>query len=338
MSDWFTKQGGVYVIAEIGVNHDGNVEDAHDLIDVARECGADAVKFQTFDPEAIVSATAVAAPYQREQAGVSTQHELLAQYVLPDSAWAELSSHAREVGIDFMSMIVDRRSLDLVLDADPVAIKLGSGDLTNKPLMEMVAAGGKPVLFSTGMSNFEEVDRAVEWLAPAPWLGVLHCVSSYPAPLDQCNLSAIPLMAERYGIPVGWSDHTVGNVSAIASVALGAHALEKHITLDRGRVGPDHSASADPDGFRQYIQQVRITESCLGDGQKECMPAERVTRDLVRRSWHLVRDVSAGETVTGDMVRLLRPTGGLPPWESPLGRTLVTDGAEGSLLLADHVR
>lgn len=317
-----SERPDLYVIAEAGVNHDGSPDDAHALVDLAADCGADAVKFQTFEPGALVSATARTAEYQRSTTGKSTQRELLADYVLPVPVWAELRDHAAERGIDFLSTAFDLASLDLVCDLGVQALKLGSGELTNKPLLVEVAGRGLPVLCSTGMATEAEVRDAVEWLAPAPGLLLLHCVSSYPAPTDQSNLRALETLRRAFSAPVGWSDHTVGPVSAVAAVALGAAALEKHVTLDRSRVGPDHSASADPAQFAEYVAQVRAAHTALGNGVKVPAPAEAPNAPLVRRSWHAARDLPEGRVLTSADLSLLRPASGLAPAEDLVGRRL----------------
>jgi len=332
-----TDRPPLYVIAEVGVNHDGSVADAHRLVDVAADAGADAAKFQTFDPAALVAADAAAAAYQTANTGVRTQRELLEQYVLPRAAWAELRDHAKDRGIDFLSTAFDLASLDLVCELDVPGLKLGSGELTNRPLLLEVARRGLPVLCSTGMGDEDEVARALEWLAGAPGVLLLHCVSSYPAPVDQANLRAIPAMRERFGRPVGWSDHTLGPVTAVAAVALGAAALEKHITLDTSRSGPDHQASADPAAFAEYVALARSAHAALGDGRKRPVPAEAVNAPLVRRSWHALRDRPAGTVLTAEDVGTLRPAAGLPPAVDVVGRSLARAVRAGQPLSADDL-
>ncbi len=310
------------IIAEAGVNHDGDVTEAHALVDLAADAGADAVKFQTFEPEALVSAEARTARYQTASTEAITQLELLRRYVLPRGAWAELLAHAEERGLAFMSTAFDHASLDLVCELGVTALKLGSGELTNKPLLEDAASRGLPVICSTGMGDEREVVDAVQWLSAAPHLALMHCVSSYPAPLDQANLLAIPAMRRRFDVPVGWSDHTVGEVSAVAAVALGARILEKHITRDTARPGPDHAASADPESFRCYVESVRQASSTLGDGRKRATAAELENVPVVRRSWHARRDLEVGSPVTADDVALLRPAVGLAPSVDVVGRRL----------------
>jgi N-acetylneuraminate synthase/N,N'-diacetyllegionaminate synthase len=332
-----TDRPDLYVIAEAGVNHDGSVPDAHALVDLAADCGADAIKFQTFDPAALVSQTAETAAYQAASTGVATQRELLERLVLPEDAWPELRDHAVERGIDFLSTAFDLGSLDLVCRLGVHALKLGSGELTNKPLLTEVATRGLPVLCSTGMGTEAEVADAVDWLAGAPGLLLLHCVSSYPAPVEQANLRAMVSMRRTFGVPVGWSDHTLGTVTSVAAVALGAAALEKHVTLDRSRPGPDHAASADAEGFTAYVAQVRAAHGALGDGRKAPVPAEAGNVPLVRRSWHATRDLQPGDRLGASDVALLRPATGIAPASEVVGREVSRPVRRGEPLHADDL-
>ncbi len=331
-----------YLVAEAGVNHDGSVADAHALIDLAADAGAEAVKFQTFEPAALVSNTAAAAAYQTARTGATTQAEMLAQYVLPAEAWPELRDHAVERGVDFLSTAFDFASLDLVCGLGVHALKLGSGELTNRTLIEEVGRRGLPVLCSTGMGTMAEVGDALGWLGSSgedsPPVALLHCVSSYPAPLDQANLRAMVSMRERFGVPAGWSDHTVGAVSAIAAVALGAVVLEKHVTLDVTRSGPDHAASAGPETFAAYVEAVRGAHAALGDGSKRPMPAEVENVHVVRRSWHAARDLRAGATLLESDLLALRPEVGVPAAEDIVGRTLAEDVPAGHPVRPAQVR
>lgn len=327
----------LYIIAEVGVNHDGDLADAHALIDVASACGADAVKFQTFKPESLVSGVAEAAPYQQVRAQARSQLELLNRYVLPDSAWTELVAHAHASGIEFLSTAFDSGSLDLVCDLGVRALKLGSGELTNKPLLVEAARRGLPVICSTGMATEAEVADAVEWLSPAPELTLMHCVSSYPAPVEQANLRAIVTMRDRFKVAVGWSDHTVGSVTAVAAVALGARALEKHITLDTQRQGPDHAASADPESFARYVMDARSAHSSLGTGVKTVAPAEEENVGVVRRSWHAARDLRAGERIGAEDIALLRPGRGISPRQDIAGRKVRRPVSLGHFLVEEDL-
>lgn len=309
----------VFVIAEAGVNHNGDPSRAHQLVDLAADCGADAVKFQTFDPGAVVAAQADAAPYQRER-GASTQLDLLRTLVLPVEAWGDLSAHAEERGLTFLSTAFDAASLDLVMALGVDALKIPSGELDNRPFIEQLASAGLPVIISTGLGTLDEVATAVEAAAMAPAVALLHCVTAYPSPIDQSNLLAIPAMRDAFKVPVGWSDHTSNSVTAIAAVALGAAILEKHVTTDRGLDGPDHAASADRESFAEYVRSVREAESALGDGVKRPTEAESANRRHVRRSFHAARPVAAGERLTPASVVLLRPADGLSPSADIVGR------------------
>lgn len=339
---WFDplESPGVYVIAEAGVNHDGSVDDAHRLVDAAADCGADAVKFQTFEPAALTSATGPTAAYQRARTGARTQRELLQAYVLPAGVWPELREHAISRNLDFLSTPFDHASLDLLCALGVPALKLGSGELTNRTLLQAAAGRGLPVLLSTGMGRSEEIARALGWLREggADQLALFHCVSSYPAPLDQANLRAIPRMRADFGVPVGWSDHTIGSVSAIAAVALGAVLVEKHLTLDTTRDGPDHAASADPASFLDYVLSVRGTFDGLGDGVKRPTEAEEPNLAVVRRSWYAVRDLLPGTTIgVGDLIAL-RPESGIGAAEDLVGAVVTRPVAADSPIRPEDLR
>lgn len=332
-----TGRSPLCVIAEAGVNHDGSADEAHRLVELAAEAGADAVKFQTFDPRALVSAAARSAPYQLARGEARTQLELLRGLVLPLEAWPELAAHAADRGLDFFTTPFDTASLDLACELGVPALKLGSGELTDEPFLREAARRGLPVICSTGMGTLAEVAASVGWLAQAPALALMHCVSSYPAPAEQANLRAITTMADTFGLPVGWSDHTVGEVTAVAAVALGASVLEKHLTSDRGRPGPDHAASADPSQLRAYVDAVRLAHAALGDGVKRPAPAEEENRPLVRRSWHALKDLPAGVVLAASDLALLRPADGLAPSVSLRGRRLALAVAAGAPVRAEDL-
>lgn len=326
-----------FVIAEAGVNHDGEVGLAHELVDVAARCGADAVKFQTFRPESLVAAGAAAAPYQRDR-GASTQREMLARLALPRTAWAELASHAADRGLVFLSTPFDVESLETLLEIGVQALKVPSGELDNLELIARTASCGLPVILSTGMGTLDEVAAALEAASVAPGVALLHCVTAYPAPVESSNLRAIPAMAERFRVPLGWSDHTEGYVTAVAAVALGASILEKHFTMDRSRPGPDHAASADPDQLASYVAAVRSAEASLGDGIKRPAASELENVEFARRSYHATRDLHPGEVLGKDDVRLLRPATGLPPGTAVVGRVVAREVPAGQALRPEDLR
>jgi len=326
-----------FLIAEAGVNHNGDVDLAHRLVAVAAAAGADAVKFQTFDPALLVAAGAAAAPYQREATGTASQRALLEGLSLPPGAWRELRDHADDLGLVFLSTAFDLASADLLADLGVPAFKVPSGELTNLPLIAALAGYGRPLLISTGMGTLAEVDAALQAAAAAPARVLFHCVSAYPTPVADSNLRAIATMRARFGVPVGWSDHTQGALTATVAVALGASLIEKHVTLDRALPGPDHAASEDPDGLAAYVAAVRAAEAALGDGVKRPQPSEQPNRVHARRSLHAARDLPAGAVLTGDDVVALRPARGLSPATEVTGLRLARPVAAGAVLTADDV-
>lgn len=326
--------GPALVIAEAGVNHDGSVDAAHALVELAAASGADAVKFQTFQVRAVVSPTAPSATYQRATTGKTDQSRMLEPLVLPDSAWSELERHATQSGLVFLSTPFDIGSAELLAELGIDIAKIPSGELTNIPFLQAISKIFDKVLVSTGMSTMQETERAVATLTPRCSVALMHCISAYPAPADQLNLSAISTLREYFGLPVGWSDHSTGIGSAPIAVALGARVLEKHITLDRSRSGPDHAASADGEVFRRFVESVRMTERMLGNGAKVPQPCEDDVRRVARRSWHVTRALAAGHVISdGDLIAL-RPGFGVSPSEDLMGRRLTVSVAAGTMLEA----
>ncbi len=330
----------VLVIAEAGVNHNGDVNEALKLIDIAARAGADVVKFQTFKAELLASRAAPMADYQKGSVrGSNSQYEMLKQLELDPETHRRLQAHCRSRNVEFMSTPFDEGSVDLLVELGVPAIKVSSGDLTNRLLLEHIAAKAIPVILSTGMATNDEIECAVELLhaGGAADVALMHCVSDYPAEERDANLLAIPALKERFGVPVGWSDHTRGDLTAIVAVGLGATIVEKHITLDRLLPGPDHKASMDPVGFARYVQNIRMACASLGDGIKQPTPSERVMASIVRRSLAAARCISAGETLTRDMVIAIRPGTGMPPGaiDQVLGKRAILDIASNTLLEMD---
>jgi len=305
----------VFIIAEAGVNHDGDVQRAHSLVDVAADAGADAVKFQTFQADALAAADAPRAAYQAGRLGDEpSQHSMLKRLELPHEEWSRLRDHARGRGITFLSTPFDEGSLDLLVKLGIPAIKIGSGDLTNLRLIRRAASAGVPILCSTGMATLGEVANAVAAVREASGsIVLLHCVSSYPAPESSANLRAIPTLARVFDVPVGYSDHTTGRRAALAAAALGAVMVEKHFTTDRSLPGPDHRASLEPDDLKGLVEDIRAVESALGDGRKTPRGEELDTRAVARRSLAWTRDLAAGHLVTEADVIAKRPAGGIAP-------------------------
>jgi len=326
-----------FVIAEAGVNHDGDVAKAHALIDVAAQSGAGSVKFQTFEASSLVAENAASTPYQERATGSTSQSAMLQALSLPRDAWRELSDHATELNLVFLSTAFDLASADLLLDLGVPALKVPSGELTNLEFIRRLAALGVPLLISTGMGSLDEVGAALDAAAAAPSRALFHCVSAYPAPFEDCNLMAIPAMAAKFDVPVGWSDHTHGSTAAVASAALGARIFEKHFTLDKTAPGPDHAASLEPDELTTYVRDIDAAVQMLGDGQKRRMPSEVENAPLVRRSWHLRHDVPAGHVLTADDLIALRPETGISVAIDVIGRTTTRPVVGGEALPSDAV-
>lgn len=309
-----------FIIAEAGVNHDGKLDMARQLVDVAKAGGADAVKFQTFNAAQIVSSASPKAAYQVQRTDpTESQFEMLRRLQLSPEEHRELHAYCQERSVLFLSTPFDEASADLLADLGLPAFKIGSGEITNWPFLEHVARKGRPLILSTGMSYLSEVDEAVRVLlrAGCDQLVLLHCASVYPAHPADVNLRAMLTMYTAFGLPVGYSDHTSGIEVSLAAVAVGACVIEKHFTLDRRLPGPDHLASLEPEEFASMVRGIRTVEACLGHGRKEPVEREQDTRALMRKSLVAACDIPAGATVTPDMICIKRPGTGLPPSVRP---------------------
>jgi N,N'-diacetyllegionaminate synthase len=315
-----------FVIAEAGVNHNGDPALAHRLVDAAADSGADAVKFQAFRADELASADAAAAPYQRID-NAPTQRDLLRGLELSDDTFEALRRHADDRGLVFLASGFDTLSLEMLDRVGVAAYKIASPDVANPLLLEAVASRRRPVILSTGTADLGEVDAAVAMLraAGAHELVVLQCTSAYPAPAEEANLRAMATMRDALRVPVGFSDHTEGDEVALAAVALGACVLEKHFTLDRSLPGPDHRASVEPEALALLVARVRRIEAALGDGVKAPTASERENAMLVRRSVATAADLEAGVILTRAMLTALRPGTGIPAAriEDVIGRRLL---------------
>jgi N-acetylneuraminate synthase len=305
----------VFVVAEIGVNHNGDLKMARRLVETAAACGADAVKFQTFKAERLASAKAPKAAYQRRDGEEDSQLEMLRRLELDEAAHRDLKEHCRTHGMIFLSTPFDEDSADLLERLGAPAFKVSSGDLTNLPFLQHLARKARPMLVSTGMATLSDVEAAVDVIeaAGAPPLALLHCVSAYPAHPRDANLSAMHVLREAFRRPVGWSDHMLEDAVAWAAVAMGAAIIEKHITLDRTLPGPDHAASLEPDAFSAFVAGIRTVEQSLGDGRKRPQRAEQETAAVARRSLVALDAIPAGAVLTDAIVGQRRPGTGLPP-------------------------
>ena len=327
----------VFMIAEAGVNHNGDLKRARALIDVAVEAGADAVKFQTFQADRLATPDAPKADYQLQTTGdAESQFDMLRRLELSPDAHRELQSYCHERGIIFLSTPFDDVAVDLLDELGVPAFKISSGDLTNSPLLEHVASKGKPVILSTGMSELSELIEAVSVLNTAGCENpvLLHCVSNYPADAAEVNLRAMQTMRSAFDVPVGFSDHTEGIDVALAAVALGACVIEKHFTLDRTLPGPDHRASLEPAELRELVRSIRRVETALGHGRKVPSASELETAKVARRSLVAACDIRAGTTLERSMVVMRRPGTGMSPGmiETLLNRRAVREIAAGTLL------
>jgi N,N'-diacetyllegionaminate synthase len=331
-----------FVIAEAGVNHNGDAQLAHRLVDVAAEAGADAVKFQTFDPERLVSPAAGKAAYQIANTGsAESQLEMLRGLALPREALTPLAAHARERGLLFLSTPFDEDSADFLDGLGMPAFKVPSGEVTNHPFVAHVASKGKPVLMSTGMSTLVEVAAAVQVVRESgdPPLALFHCVTSYPAAPADCNLRAMAAMRAAFGVPVGWSDHTEGIQVSLAAVAAGAAVLEKHFTLDRTLPGPDHRASLEPSELSAMLRTIREVEAAMGDGAKRPAASELANTAAARRSLHASRALPPGHVLDEADLIALRPGTGLSPALRAVlvGRKLRVALKRGEMLAERHL-
>lgn len=329
MSD--ASRGGTIVIAEIGVNHNGSIELAKELIQHAHAAGADYAKFQTFKSESLASGDAPLAVYQQAASSHVSQQDLLKQFELSEADFVELKQHASQVGIGFLTTGHDQESAEFVLEMKLDFVKIPSGDITNLPFLERVARAGQPVLLSTGMATYDEVEAAVRVLTSAGLskrdVTVMQCTTEYPAPVEEANLRAMVSMGENLSVPIGYSDHTLGHVSTVAAVALGARVVEKHLTSDKTLPGPDHSASLEPNEFKAMVDAIRTVEVSLGDGVKDTQPSEAPNKYIVRKSIVAKALIPQGERFREEDLGVMRPGFGLSPmmWHEVLGKVAARD-------------
>ena len=289
-----------FIIAEGGLNHNGDVDIGKELIKEAKKCGADAIKFQSYHTGEFISKK-------------SEYYELFKSLELSEEEFYELKKYAEKIGIKFISTPLDLKYVDILNKMNVPAFKIASGDLTFYPLLEKVAKTDKPVILSTGMANILEIWEAIEVLRNngCKEIILLHCISSYPTPYEDVNLNAIKTLKRIFNIPVGYSDHTLGIIAPIVSVALGADVIEKHFTLDRNMEGPDHTLSADPEEFKEIVDNIRLVEKMLGGGEKIPMPSERDVVIEARRSVVAKRSIKKGECLSPDNLSFKRPGKGI---------------------------
>lgn len=309
----------VFVIAEAGVNHNGDLKLAFALCDAAKQAGADAVKFQTFRAADLVVPGAPTAAYQERQTGDLDQYAMLQRLELTPDQHRQIQTHCQQIGIEFFSTPFSVDAVDMLVGLGVKRLKLSSGELTHRALVEHAAATQLPLLMSTGMGTMAEINEALAWAKAARGhlreVVVFHCTSSYPASDDSLNLRALQSMAADLGVTLGYSDHSLGIEAPLAAVALGAAVIEKHLTLDQTLPGPDHSASLEPAEFARMVQGIRRVRAMLGDGIKAPRPDELETAKVARRSVVAAVDIDAGAVLTAAMLACRRPATGIAPRE-----------------------
>jgi len=308
------------IIAEAGVNHNGSMESAKKLVDVAADAGADYVKFQTFKADTLVTQSAEKAEYQKILTDKSeSQFEMIKKLELDKSAHDELIKHCEEKGIRFLSTAFDHDSIELLADLNIPLYKIPSGEITNLPYLRHIGRMGKPIILSTGMSTLEEVQKALNVLlesgAEKEKITILHCNTEYPTPMEDVNLKAMLTIREELGVNIGYSDHTLGIEIPIAAVAMGATVIEKHFTLDRSLPGPDHAASLEPDELKSMVNAIRNIEKAMGNGIKKPSPSETKNIPIARKSIVAKTSIKKGEKYSEDNLTVKRPGTGLSPME-----------------------
>jgi N,N'-diacetyllegionaminate synthase len=315
------------IIAEAGVNHNGSIELAFELIDAARDAGADVVKFQTFKAENLVTRSAAKADYQLGTTdSKETQFEMLKKLELSDDIHLKLISRCKEKGIRFSSTGFDASSVNLLVELGVDFLKVPSGEITNLPYLRRVGSKGLPIILSTGMSTMQEVASALQILEKAGTdrssVTVLHCNTQYPTAMEDVNLRAMLSMENELGVKVGYSDHTLGIEIPIAAVAMGATVIEKHFTLDRTMEGPDHAASLEPGELKQMVKSIRNIEKAIGDGVKKPSKSEEKNISIVRKSIVASKEINVGDKFTSDNLGVKRPGTGISPmqWDELVGK------------------
>lgn len=331
-----------FVIAEAGVNHNGDLTRALDLVDMVAGAGADAVKFQTFHAETLALRDAPKAGYQKATTGGDEgQFDMLRKLELSEDAHRTLAVRCRERGIEFLSTPFDEAAVELLEQIGVGRYKIGSGDITNLLLLRHIASKRKPVILSTGMSSMEDVDAALSALRAdgAGDLSLLHCVSDYPTRPEDVNLRVMETLRRRFRLPVGFSDHTRGISIPLAAVALGAAVIEKHVTLDRALPGPDHAASLEPDELRALVKGIREVDSALGSGEKRMTEGEASTQRVARRSLIAAADLPAGTILERRHIGAKRPGTGISPMEFDrvVGRTVGRAIAQDAMISWDDL-
>jgi N,N'-diacetyllegionaminate synthase len=339
-----------FIIAEAGVNHNGDLDRALAMVDAAKAFGADAVKFQTFTTENVMTRSAEKAEYQKRQTGEGSQFDMVKKLELDEAAHRAIVRRCDEIGIEFMSTAFDTGSHELLLGLGIKRIKIPSGEITNWPFIRDLLRADLPIILSTGMATMDEIDDTVAFIGRVraengfatplqQCLTILHCTSNYPADFSDVNLRAMCSIAEHCSMPVGYSDHTLGTAVSTAAVALGATIIEKHFTLDKNLPGPDHAASIEPDEFAAMVAQIRAVELAMGSPVKAPADAELGVRAVARRSITSARDLAAGTELASSDLVMMRPGTGISPreLETLIGRRLKVSVTQHTALSWDMI-
>jgi len=329
----------ILIIAEAGVNHNGDIALAKNLIDVAADAGADLVKFQTFRADRLATQQAKKADYQSVTMGsAETQHQMLSRLELSKKMHHELIAYCATRNIGFLSTGFDIESVDFLISLGINHFKIPSGEITNLPYLRHIGQFSKPVIISTGMSTLGDIEAAIDVLEQAgtkrSLITVLHCTTEYPTLMNEVNMHVMKNLETSFGVAVGYSDHTVGIEVAIASAALGATVIEKHFTIDKNLPGPDHKASLEPDELKAMVSAIRNIEMAMGDGIKRLTPNEAHNKHVIRKSLVASKAIKAGEVLSAENITTKRPGTGISPmtWDAVIGRKAVRDFAADELI------
>jgi N-acetylneuraminate synthase len=315
MNAFKISENRTFIIAEAGVNHNGDFTLAKKLIDVAKDVGADAVKFQTFHAEEIVTLKSEKAIYQH-RAKEKTQYEMLKNLELTFDEFRELKKYCNNKAIEFISTPYDCKSVEFLNEIGVNRFKVASADLINKPLIEAIAKTEKQIILSTGMATLGEIERTISLISDLGNTDIilLHCTTSYPTPYEQVNMNVLDTLKKAFGLPVGYSDHTLGIEIPIMAVSIGAEVIEKHFTLDRTMEGPDHFASLEPNELKKMVEAIRNVEKAFGSERKAITNEEKKNILFMRRSIHASEDIKEGEIITENNIKITRPFDGIEPW------------------------
>ncbi|WP_074405887.1 MULTISPECIES: N-acetylneuraminate synthase [Aquimarina] len=330
----------VVIIAEAGVNHNGDIKLAKKLIDAAAVAGVDYVKFQTFNSKKLVSKNAQKATYQKENTGNASESQLamLQKLELSKDMHLELIQYCNSKNIKFLSTGFDLESIDFLNELNIDLFKVPSGEITNLPYLRKIGSLGKPIIISTGMADLKEIEEAVHVVVEAgarmSSITILHCNTEYPTPMHDVNLRAMNTIKDTFNVPIGYSDHTLGIEIPIAAVALGATVIEKHFTLDKTMEGPDHKASLEPEELKAMVTAIRNIEDALGHGRKEPSNSEKKNKEIARKSIVAKTSIQLGDIFTDDNITVKRPGSGISPmkWDSVIGTKALKDYQEDDLI------